>query len=170
MAIDRQPFSATDDLDLEPGQRDTDAVPVRLLTRQDLDAVLRIDAAATGYSRKDFYRARLERSQAESSVHLSLAAELDNQVVGFVTVTFYQGEYGHPERSASLDAIGVHPDYAGRHVAAALMTQLEMNLRALHVETIRTEVDWNALELIGFFHKAGLAPVPRLCLERKITR
>ena len=55
--------------ELGPGELETDRIPVRMLQPDDLDAVVRIDKAATGTSRVDFYRAKLERALDESSVH-----------------------------------------------------------------------------------------------------
>jgi len=120
--------------ELAAGELDTDDIPVRRLASADLDAVVRIDAASTGRTRKDFYRAKLDRALEDSSVQLSLAAELDGMVVGFLIVTFYYGEFGQPETVAVVEALGVHPEYQGRKVGKALMRQLEMNLRALGVE------------------------------------
>jgi GNAT superfamily N-acetyltransferase len=150
----------------EAGLLETDDVVVRRLTDDDLDGVVRIDEASIGRNRYEFYKRRIERSMAESSIHLSLAAELDGMLVGFLTVTFYQGEFGRPEATAVLDAIGVHPDFRGKAVAHALMRQLEMNLRALHVERLRTDVDWDQFELLSFMRRAGFQPMARLCLEK----
>jgi len=158
----------SDNLNLGPGELDTDHVVIRTLTLDDLDSVVRIDAASTGIARREFYKMKIERSISDSSVHLSLAAELDGFIVGFVTVAFYQGEFGKPEPTAVLDAIGVHPDYRGRKAAKALMLQLEMNLKALRVETIRTEVDWDQFDLLQVFAKAGFRPADRVCLEKAL--
>ncbi len=156
------------DLDLEPGRLDVDDVLVRTLHIEDLDAVVRIDEASTGISRKAFYKRRIERSLAESSIHLSMAAELDDMVVGFITMTFYQGEFGLPDSVAVLDGFGVHPDFQGRKVAKALIRQVEMNLRALHVDAIRTQLSWNDFQLMTFFAHNGFQPSHRIVLEKKL--
>ncbi len=154
------------DADLPAGVLETDHVLVRSLGEPDFDAVVAIDAASTGLRREDFFRKRIASSVADSSVHLSLAAELDDHVVGFVAVSLFYGEFGRPEPIAVLDAIGVDPGYRGRHIARALLRQLEMNLGALRVERLRTEVGWDQQELLGFFASAGFAPAARLCLEK----
>ncbi len=154
--------------DLATGELETDRIPVRRLASEDLDAVVRIDAAATGIQRREFYRAKLARALEDSSVQLSLVAELDGMPVGFLIVTFYYGEFGQPETIAVIEAFGVHPEYRGRHVARALMRQLEMNLGALGVETVRTEVGWDQLELLGFLAHFGYQPAPRFCLQKKL--
>jgi ribosomal protein S18 acetylase RimI-like enzyme len=154
--------------ELAAGELEIDKIPVRRLGREDLDAVVRIDQASTGIGRRDFYRAKLDRALEDSSVQLSLAAELDGMTVGFLFVTFYYGEFGMPETVAVIEAIGVHPEYRGRQVARALMRQLEMNLGALGVETVRTEVGWDQLELLQFLAHFGFEPAPRFCLQKRL--
>lgn len=156
--------------ELPAGELETDRIPVRRLAPGDLDAVVRIDAASTGTTRRDFYRAKLGRALEDSSIQLSLAADLDGMVVGFLIVTFYYGEFGMPETVAVIEAFGVHPEYRGRKVAKALMRQLEMNLGALGVETVRTEVSWEQLELLGFLAHFGFEPAPRFCLQKDLGK
>jgi ribosomal protein S18 acetylase RimI-like enzyme len=96
---------------------------------------------------------------------ISLVAEFDRRVVGFLVGSLYYGEYGVMEPSASIEAIGVHPNFRGRNVGKALMQQLRLNLGALRIMTLRTEVDWDNFALLGFFQKEGFFPAKRLCLE-----
>ena len=154
--------------DLDAGDFQSEDVLIRNLSPGDLDAVVDVDAKHSGLPRPDFFRARIERSQQESSIHLSLAAEVDEHVVGFVTVTFYQGEFGLPDRSAVVDAIGVHPEYAHHGVGRALLEQLEMNLRALHVDYLRTEASWDDFSMLGFFSARGFSPAPRISLQKSL--
>jgi ribosomal protein S18 acetylase RimI-like enzyme len=141
---------------------------IRNLTPDDLAAVVRVDETYSGVARTDFFRARIERSLQESSIHLSLAAELDDHLVGFVTVTFFQGEFGLPDRSAVVDAIGVHPDYAKHGVGRALLDQLEMNLKALHVDSLRTEASWDNFAMLRFFSSRGFTPDARVSLQKSL--
>ncbi len=154
--------------DLAAGELEIDRIPIRRLELEDLDAVVKIDETSTGIKRQEFYRAKLSRALEDSSVQLSLAAELDGMAVGFLIVTFYYGEFGLPETIAVIEAIGVHPEYRGQQVARALMRQLEMNLGALGVETVRTEVSWDQLELVQFLAHFGFEPAPRFCLQKKL--
>jgi len=150
----------------EPGSLPTDAVTVRNLREGDLDPIVRIDAVAMGHPRRDFYKDRLRAALEESRIHLSLVAELDGMVAGFLMATLYYGELGRPEPTAVIDALGVHPEMRGRHVGEALMRQFLMNTGALGVEGIRTEVPWNDTTLVAFFDRHGFAPSGRIVLER----
>jgi ribosomal protein S18 acetylase RimI-like enzyme len=149
----------------EPGMLETDSSPVRVMKKGDLEAVVSIDAAATGRRRPRYFELMLERAVTQAALQVSLAAELDGLVVGFVIASLYYGEYGVVEPTASLDAIGVLPAYRGRHVAKALLRQLRVNLSALRVTTLRTEVSWDDFDLLAFFKCEGFAPARRLCLD-----
>jgi ribosomal protein S18 acetylase RimI-like enzyme len=110
----------------------------------------------------------LQRALKQAGLQISLIAELEGQVVGFVLGSLYYGEFGVVEPTASIDAIGVHPGYRGRHVGRALMRQLRLNLSALRMTTLRTEVAWDDFELLAFFKREGFSPTGRLCLERRL--
>ncbi|HLE37866.1 MAG TPA: GNAT family N-acetyltransferase [Candidatus Acidoferrales bacterium] len=149
----------------EPGILETDAVLVRTMREEDLEAVVSIDAGATGRRRPRYFDLMIQRAVKQAGLQISLVAELGGQVVGFLIASLYYGEYGVTEPSASIEAIGVHPQYRGRHVGRALMRQLRLNLGALRITTLRTEVAWDDFELLAFFKKEGFAPAGRLCLE-----
>ncbi len=153
----------------EPGVLETDAVLVRSLKSSDLDALVEIDAAASGGRRRPRYFERMvERAVQKADFQASLAAELDDRTVGFVLATLFYGEYGLTEPSASIDAIGVAPEYRGRRVGRALLRQLLLNLAALRIQRVRTEVAWNDFDLLAFFERNGFAPAGRICLERQL--
>lgn len=152
----------------QPGVLDTDAVLIRSMREEDLEGVVSIDAAATGRRRPRYFELMLQRAVKLAGVQVSLVAELDRHVVGFLIGSLYYGEYGVLEPSASIDSIGVAPQYRGRHVGKALMRQLRMNLGALHIATLRTEVSWNEFELAAFFKDQGFAPSGRICLECRL--
>ncbi|MFQ5351009.1 MAG: GNAT family N-acetyltransferase, partial [Thermoanaerobaculia bacterium] len=119
---------------------ETNAVVVRTLRSDDLDAVVTIDAAAVGRRRQHYFERLIDHALKDSDLHLSLVAELDERVVGFVVATVFYGEFGVLEPSATLDAIGVDPASRRRSVGDALLRQLRLNLGALRVTRIRTEV------------------------------
>ncbi len=149
----------------QPGILETDAVLVRAMREADVEAAVSIDATPTGRRRPRYFELMIQRALKQSALQISLVAELDTRVAGFVIGSLYYGEYGVTEPSASIDAIGVDARYRGRHVGNALMRQLRLNLGALRITTLRTEVSWDDFELLAFFKKEGFAPAGRLCLE-----
>ncbi|MBI5497217.1 MAG: GNAT family N-acetyltransferase [Deltaproteobacteria bacterium] len=153
-----------------PGVLETDQVDVRTLTMQDLDWVVRIDAQHSGRTRKEYYRVKLNEVQSDTGVRVSLAATVKGEHAGFLMARLYYGEFGVPEPVAILDSLGVAKAFAGQHVSKALMRQLEMNLSALGIERLQTQVEWDQVDLIRFFQRAGFKPAPRLCLEKPVRR
>ena len=145
-----------------------DQVIVRSMREGDLEAVVAIDAASTGRRRPHYFRRMLERTVKEADFQISLVAELDGVVAGCVIATLFYGEYGVMEPAASIDAIGVLKEYRRQHVGRALMRQLRLNLSALRIDSVRTEVLWDDFELLRFFKSEGFAPGTRICLERSI--
>jgi ribosomal protein S18 acetylase RimI-like enzyme len=158
-----------DDLDMPPGALDIDSVVVRALAPTDLDWIVRIDAQRMGRPRPEYYKLKLAEAARDTGVRVSLAATIDEEPAGFLMARVYYGDFGRPEPSAILDAIGVSPAFARRNVARALLHQLETNLRGLGIERLETQVDWQMTELIAFFQRAGFRPAARLCLEKTLA-
>jgi predicted N-acetyltransferase YhbS len=158
------------ELDREPGVLETDSVIVRTLRAEDLPALTEIDRKVVGRPRREYLSRKLEAVLRDSSLCISLAAEVDGRVAGFLMGSLYYGEFGLPEPVAILDTLEIHPDLRHRKVASALLQQLVLNLRALGIERVQTEVDWTQRDLLAFFAATGFAPAPRLCLELNLGR
>lgn len=147
-----------------------DLVLVRHLGPTDLEAVVAIDAAIVGRRREAFLAHKVGQALNDTGIALSLAAEVDDHVVGFMLARIYYGEFGVLEPSAVLDVLGVHPDFRGRHVASALVDQLRTNLLGLGISRLQTVVPWDQPELITFFQHEGFTIAPRLCLDLDLVR
>lgn len=158
--------SATSD-DIEALSRDK--VPVRSMVEGDLASIVAIDGRITGNDRSAYFRQKLGEALSESGVRVSLVAESDGFVVGYIMARVDIGDYGHVAPEAVIDTIGVDPEAAGHGIGTALLSQLVANLSALRVERVRTHVAWNDLSLLGFLGKAGFRPAQRLVLRRRIA-
>ncbi|MBI4821311.1 MAG: GNAT family N-acetyltransferase [Deltaproteobacteria bacterium] len=143
-------------------------VLVRVLRQDDLEDIVRIDAKASGRPRRDYYKNKVERALRDTSVQISLAAELEGRVVGFLLGSVYYGDFGQPEAVATIDAMGVAPDSGRKGVGRALFAQLARNLKAMRVERIETQVDFSSYELLSFFQRMGFMPSRRLSLEKAL--
>ncbi|MCC7539211.1 MAG: GNAT family N-acetyltransferase [Deltaproteobacteria bacterium] len=143
-----------------------DDILVRNLEEADLDSIVKIDELAMGHARPDFYRTRIGVALRDREKHPTLVAVVDKEVVGFLMATMQRGEFGRPEATAVIDAVGVHRDHRRRKVARALMDKLLLDVRALGASTVRTEVEWNDFDLVRFFSSQGFAPAYRILLER----
>jgi ribosomal protein S18 acetylase RimI-like enzyme len=148
----------------------TDSVPnekiiVRGLTPEDLQRMVALDARITGRRREEFFGLKLRESLQDTGVRVSLAAEIDGAFCGFLLGRVHYGEFGVMEPVAMLDTIGVHPDFRGQGIGGALLRQIRMNLKALGVARLRTEVSWDEQDLLAWFHGEGFRPADRFCLD-----
>jgi ribosomal protein S18 acetylase RimI-like enzyme len=146
-----------------------DRVPVRSLREDDLAAAVRIDRKLTGRDRSAYYAAKLREMLTESGIRVSLVAEEDGLVVGFVMARVDFGEFGKVDKAAILDTIGVHPGFAGSGIGHALLSQLFLNLATLQVETVLTQVSPENIDLQRFLYSCGFHPSQRLVLSKTIT-
>ncbi|MFQ5623128.1 MAG: GNAT family N-acetyltransferase [Paracoccaceae bacterium] len=145
-----------------------DRVPVRSMNGDDLKSIISIDARNSGRDRTAYYERKQHEVMHASGVRVSLVAELEGYPVGFIMARMDFGEFGLAGREAVMDTIGVDPGYRGHGVGHALMSQLMANLSVLRVETVRTEVEWNAVDIIGFLDSAGFVPAQRVTVCRKL--
>jgi ribosomal protein S18 acetylase RimI-like enzyme len=146
-----------------------DRVVVRNLRPEDLDAVVALDAKSSGRRRDEYFKLKLKQNLAETGVKVSLAAEQAGCFTGFLLARVYYGEFGAAEPAAVLDTFAVHTDFRRRGIGTALLDQLCKNLEALHVSSLRTEVDWNDPSLILFFQRTGFHPARRFCLDLDLS-
>ena len=146
-----------------------DRVPVRSMKEDDLAAAVRIDRKLTGRDRSAYYAAKLREMLTESGIRVSLVAEEDGFVVGFVMARVDFGEFGKVDKAAVLDTIGVHPGFAGSGIGHALLSQLFLNLATLQVESVLTQVSPENIGLHRFLYSCGFHPSQRLMLGKTIS-
>jgi ribosomal protein S18 acetylase RimI-like enzyme len=146
-----------------------DRVLVRSMKEDDLAATVRIDRKLTGRDRSGYYARKLREMLKESGIRVSLAAEEDGFVVGFVMARVDFGEFGKVDKAAILDTIGVHPGFAGSGIGHALLSQLFLNLATLQVETVLTQVSPENIDLQRFLYSCGFHLSQRLVLSKAIS-
>jgi ribosomal protein S18 acetylase RimI-like enzyme len=142
-----------------------DRILVRTMVEDDLHAIIAIDRRITERDRSAYFERKLLEALYESDVRLSLVAERDDGVVGFVMARVDFGEFGRIEPTAVMDTIGVDPNYRDFGIGRALISQLLINLMTLRVEYIRTEIDWRDRDLLAFLDHCGFRPSQQLCFE-----
>lgn len=144
-------------------------VLVRSLALDDIDRVVRIDAKTTGHERRSFFQRKFQEVLYESGIRVSLIAEIDGIVVGFMMARVDFGEFGRTASEAVIDTLGVAKEFRSQQVGHALMAQLLANLACLQVESVRSEVRWNNLNLLGFLDSCGFEPSQRLALSHVLN-
>jgi len=145
-------------------------IKIRLMKADDFDAVVAIDEKIIKASRPEYYEVKFEKLFASKDyLPASLVAEAENgTVVGFVMGELYMGEYGIFQEEASLDTIGVDPDYQHKGIGEQLINELMDHLRTVGVQKINTLVDWNDSKLIHFFSANQFIPSRTINLERSL--
>jgi N-acetylglutamate synthase-like GNAT family acetyltransferase len=142
---------------------------MRVMKRDDLDAVAAIDTLVTKQQRRPYYERKIEAvTNNPHNINTSLVAEVDGKVVGFIMGDVYFGEYGIPETSATIDTIGVHPECQNRGVAHDLMDQFLTNMKGVGVSRVYTLVNWNDFLLERFFAGHKFQPSRRVNLELQL--
>ncbi|HEX9778306.1 MAG TPA: GNAT family N-acetyltransferase [Geopsychrobacteraceae bacterium] len=145
-----------------------DRMVIRSLKENDLAAVVRIDEKLIGFDRSAYYGAKFKEMLTESGIRVSLVAEDDGMVAGFIMARVDFGEFGKVEKAAVIDTVGVHPAYWGNGIGHALLSQLLVNLATLQVETVSTLVRWEDFVLQRFLLGCGFGPSQRLVLSKTI--
>ena len=146
-----------------------DTISTRLMTENDLEAILKIDEKIVKTSRLEYYQLKFERLfSSKDYLPTSFVAEDNGVVVGFLMGELYMGQFGILQEVASMDTIGIDPAYQHRGIGKKLMDEFIDHLRQIGVNKINTLVDWNDAGLIRFFSANQFSPSRTINLERSI--
>lgn len=150
-------------------------IRVRHLTKDDVDSVLKIvsDIGRDAKESKDesalsYLRETVERHIERNEPLMSLAAELDGRLVGFVIGEIRAWEFGQREKTGWIKALGVEPGYQGKGVGKKLGEMLLSNFKASGITRVRTLVNWYAGELLSYFRTLGFNVLNMTPLETKL--
>lgn len=164
---DPNDYSAPAANDFEALARDT--ADVRSLAAADLEDLVRIDRHFTGRERRGYMQKALDEALFDSAIRISLSARREDVLAGYLMARADLGDYGRAEPAAVIDTLGVDPLYARRGLGRALLSQLFINLCALRIERVETEVAKDNFALLAFFYDAGFAPAQRLAFEKRLA-
>lgn len=143
---------------------------MRFLCKEDVDAVVAIDEAATGQNRREYYERKINSIvHRRDDINCSLVCEIDGRVVGFVMGYVFFGEFGIADGTATIDALGVAPELRSRGVASEMLDQFMMNMKAAGVKKIYTLVSWDDFALEKFFSRQKFVPSKRINLEYQLA-
>jgi ribosomal protein S18 acetylase RimI-like enzyme len=158
-------YGAPEDNDYERVERTH--CDVRAMRPEDLPQIVRIDREITGRDRKAYIAGKLDEAMDDSAIRVSLAARVDDAIVGYLMARADLGDFGRTEPVAVLDTIGVDPSYARQGVGHALLSQLFANLDALRIDRVETVVAPADLPLLGLLYRTGFKPSQRLAFVRR---
>jgi len=127
---------------------------IRKMTFKDLKRIIEIDTKILGKARPAYWEMKLIIAEKNSPVS-SLVAELDGKVVGFLIGDASGWEYGVPESTGLIDALGVDPECQRKGIATMLFKEMISNLKKVGVNKVTTFVTWSDWELLKFFNTVG---------------
>lgn len=146
------------------------AIHIRLMTAEDFDAVVAIDAKVLNESRPDYYEAKFEKLfKSVDYLPTSLIAEDDEgTVVGFVMGELFMGEYGIFQQEAKLDTIGIDPDYQQKGIGKLLVEEFLDHCKRIGVKKMNTLVSLDDAKMMHFFSRNEFNPSKTINLERNL--
>ena len=128
---------------------------IRRLAPKDLDAVVAIDAAVMGRSRRVYYERRLHTALQEPELHVQFAADGPKGLLGYVLARQLHGQFGRAVPSFRLEMIAVSTAGQGKGVGTQLMQALEAEARKRGVRELRTSAAWTRHDMLRFLDHTG---------------
>src|SRR5512145_541607 len=147
---------------------DRTAINVRPVELTDLHDIVRIDEKLTGQTRKDYWQTRLEIA-ALRPPWMSLVAETDGRLVGFLFGWVGESEFGIAAKTGWIDLIGLDPRYRGLGVGRALVERFVASGRELRaLAKVATLIDLAQTDVREFFLRLGLRHGPMVQMEKGV--
>jgi GNAT superfamily N-acetyltransferase len=133
---------------------------VRALARQDLDAVVAIDAAIEGRSRRTYFERRLGAAIRAPKLHAQFAATGETGLAGYILARVLEGEFGVGGPGLRLEAVGVHRDLQQHGVGRQLLDALGAWARRHGIRDLVTQAAWNDHGMLRWLDAMGFSLAP----------
>ena len=143
-------------------------IDIRALTRQDLSAVVSIDAAIEGHSRRNYIERRLAAALREPALHAQFAAVEGDAVVGYVLARLLVGEFGRPHPGLRIEIVGVDDKVRGVGIGAQLVQALSSYGRRQGATELHTSAAWNDHDMLRWFDAMGFTLAADRWLECQV--
>ena len=143
-------------------------IVIRALTKDDLNAVVAIDAGIEGYSRRDYIEHRLVAALREPALHAQFAALKDGVLVGYVLARILVGEFGLIHPGLRLEIVGVDAAVRRVGVGSRLLQALMAHGRKHGLTGVHTSAAWNDHSMLCWFDAMGFALAADRWLECRI--
>ena len=143
-------------------------IKLRPISELDIEPVSAIDEKITGKYHPEEWETRFTY-YLRRDPELSLVAEADGKVVGFMLGEVRSGEFGLDEPSGWIEVLGVDPGAQGHSIGSMLLDGMIGNFKERGVHAVRTLVNEETqAPLLGFFEKAQFGRTPIQTLECKV--
>lgn len=148
---------------------DEDAATVRPATAADLPAVIALDAESTGLAKPEYWRDLFELFGDRKFGRHFLVAELDGEVVGFITGEVRAWEFGSPP-CGWVFAINVKPGIRLGGIATGLFDAICAQFRTAGMVKVRTMLRRDHHLIMSFFRSQGMMAGPFIQLEKDLEQ
>jgi len=143
----------------------TATATIRPLAPADLDAVVAIDAAAEGRTRREYIERRLLAAQREPALHAQFGAVSGGSLVGCLLARLLAGEFGQRRAALRIELVGVDAAHRGQGVGRALFGALEGWARRHGAAEVRTIAGWRDATILGWLASLGFSLAPEVVVE-----
>ncbi|MHB1122139.1 MAG: GNAT family N-acetyltransferase [Ramlibacter sp.] len=141
------------------------AFTIRALTRDDLPAVVAIDGALEGRSRRDYVERRLAAAVREPKLHAQFAACDDRGLAGYILARVLEGEFGRSEPGLRLEMVGLREGARGQGGGARLFQVLADWGRRHGIRDVHTTATWRDATMLGWLDAMGFRLAPSYVLD-----
>jgi N-acetylglutamate synthase-like GNAT family acetyltransferase len=141
------------------------ALTIRALTRDDLAAVVAIDAAIEGRKRSDYVQRRLAAAVREPGLHAQFAAVDSEGVVGYILARVLEGEFGRRSPGLRLEMVGVREDARGHGAGAQLFGVLADWASRHGIREFHTAATWRDAAMLHWLNGMGFKLAPSYVLQ-----
>ena len=128
---------------------------IRPLRPDDLEAVVAIDQAIEGRSRRTYVRRRLDAAMREPARHVQFAATDGSTLIGYLLARLLRGEFGRQQTGLRIELVGVRRDGQHHGVGHRLLDALVDHARRKAVAELRTAARWNDHAMLRWFDAMG---------------
>jgi len=143
---------------------------IRALAREDLPAVVAIDAALEGRSRRAYVERRLAAALREPKLHAQFAACDERGLAGYILARVLEGEFGRSEPGLRLEMVGLREDARGHGGGARLFQVLADWGRRHGLRDIHTTATWRDARMLGWLDAMGFALAPGYVLDAALEQ
>jgi len=150
-------------------------VKIRPLSLNNIKDIVRIEKRIEGKLgiinevRMDYLKEATRYNIECSDPMMSLGAELDENIVGFIIGEIRIWEFGIGEKTGWIRILGVDPDFQKRGIGRKLAETLLEHFERRGIKRVRTMAEWYTGDLISFFKSLGFNMLNVIPLEKELN-
>ena len=151
-------------------------VKIRPLSLDNIKDIVRIEKRIEGKlgiineERMEYLKEATRYNIERSDPMMSLGAELDENIVGFIIGEIRIWEFGIGEKTGWIRILGVDPDFQRRGIGRKLGEALLEHFERRGIKRVRTMAEWYTGDLISFFRSLGFNMLNMIPLEKELNK